>query len=105
MLAMVEVPVHLRSTMAMIEAAFGQLHQFSSDEIHALVQIMAEHGMSHRSIANVVAMCAGKPASDYADVLHNVSWMAWNEPRDLSLTIDVRSRLLECGFTRWAQEE
>jgi hypothetical protein len=100
-----ETPPELRSTMAMIEATFGPDHRYLAKELHALVEIMAEDGMSNRQTATVIAMCLGKSPSDYCYHLQEVSWQVWNPRRDPTLKNEIRARLMNFGYAEWAKED
>jgi hypothetical protein len=98
-------PPHFASTIAMFTCAFGLDHVYSDGEMAVLIKIMGDHGMSNRSIAGIVALLRGRPASDYDLYLQDVGWSYGSARVDRELMGTILGRLEPCGYYLWLLEE
>jgi hypothetical protein len=98
-------PPYHASTIEMFACAFGPDHVYSDGEMTVLIKIMDDHGMSDRSIAAVVSLLRGQPASDYALYLQDVYGAHESARVDQQLMNTILARLEPCGYYLWLLEE
>ena len=93
-----QVPNHLRSTVAMITAAFPQ--GISENERKPLLRALYDH-MSDRNLVDAISLIAPVPA----EVLLNEVYDAAQLSIEDATVLEMIRRLEPHGFTTWSQEE
>lgn len=94
----VKPPDHLRSTVAMIAAAFPE--GIGESERRPLLRALYDH-MSDRNLADAIALVTLIPAEVLLNEIYDASQLSIEAP-------DVREivhRLKQHGFTQWSEEE
>jgi hypothetical protein len=97
-----QVPEHLRSTVALLQAAYPD--GLSGDDYEAVLRILGEH-MSQRALAKAVGHYRGQ---HYALILHDV--FGSQSPPDVvppppgEVFDRVKQRLASAGFNDWLNE-
>ena len=94
------LPKHMHSTYVLLRSAYPE--GIPDQDYFPLMAIMADTGMSNRSIAEALGFYCGK---EYIEFLHDVAHVLPNTEVHEDAKRRIRRRLQPHGFEQWAKED
>ena len=94
------VPKHMHSTYMLLRSAYPK--GIPDHDYFPLMAIMADTGMSNRSIAEAMGLYFGK---EYSEFLHDVAHVLPNTEMHEGEKRRILRRLQPHGFEQWAKED
>jgi len=94
------VPKHMHSTYMLLRSAYPE--GIPDHDYFPLMAIMADTGMSNRSIAEALGFYCGK---EYIEFLHDVAHLLPNSEVHEDEKRRIVRRLQPHGFERWGKED
>ena len=94
------VPKHMHSTYMLLRSTYPE--GIPDKDYFPLLAVMADTGMSNRSIAEAMGLYLGK---EYIEFLHDVAHVLPNTVVHEDEKCRILRRLQPHGFEQWAQED